>query len=117
MDGDAAQSGAFFVVGAAGRQRNQRRKKAKDLFQSDNHTASCCIAQRYNVYREYYVYSQYEKTLAPAIMTEMMIIRLEEPKDWREVEILTRGAFWNVYRPDGVAEQHSFDDCCDRQRI
>ena len=51
-------------------------------------------------------------------MTEMMIIRLEEPKDWREVEILTRGAFWNVYRPDGVAEQHSFDDdCCDRQRI
>ena len=28
-----------------------------------------------------------------------MIIRLEQPKDWREVENLTREAFWNVYRP------------------
>ena len=28
-----------------------------------------------------------------------MIIRLEQPKDWREVENLTRDAFWNVYRP------------------
>ena len=28
-----------------------------------------------------------------------MIIRLEEPKDWWEVENLTREAFWNVYRP------------------
>ena len=28
-----------------------------------------------------------------------MTIRLEEPKDWREVENLTREAFWNVYRP------------------
>ena len=28
-----------------------------------------------------------------------MIIRLEEPRDWREVENLTRESFWNVYRP------------------
>ena len=28
-----------------------------------------------------------------------MIIRLEQPKDYREVENLTREAFWNVYRP------------------
>ena len=28
-----------------------------------------------------------------------MKIRLEQPKDWREVENLTREAFWNVYRP------------------
>ena len=28
-----------------------------------------------------------------------MIIRLEIPKDYREVENLTRDAFWNVYRP------------------
>lgn len=27
------------------------------------------------------------------------IIRLEEPKDFREVENLTREAFWNVYQP------------------
>ena len=29
----------------------------------------------------------------------MMNIRLEQPKDYREVENLTREAFWNVYRP------------------
>ena len=28
-----------------------------------------------------------------------MNIRLETPRDWREVENLTREAFWNVYRP------------------
>ena len=28
----------------------------------------------------------------------MMKIRLEQPKDYREVENLTREAFWNVYR-------------------
>ena len=28
-----------------------------------------------------------------------MNIRLEETKDYREVENLTREAFWNVYRP------------------
>ena len=28
-----------------------------------------------------------------------MTIRLEQPQDWREVEDLTREAFWNVYRP------------------
>lgn len=28
-----------------------------------------------------------------------VIIRLEEPKDYREVEHLTREAFWNKYRP------------------
>ena len=34
-----------------------------------------------------------------------MIIRLEEPKDYREVENLTREAFWNVYRP-GCTEHY-----------
>ena len=29
----------------------------------------------------------------------MLSIRLEQPEDWREVENLTREAFWNVYRP------------------
>ena len=28
-----------------------------------------------------------------------MNIRLEQPADYREVENLTREAFWNVYRP------------------
>ena len=28
-----------------------------------------------------------------------MNIKLEQPQDWREVENLTREAFWNVYRP------------------
>jgi predicted N-acetyltransferase YhbS len=32
-------------------------------------------------------------------------IRLEEPKDYREVENLTREAFWNVYRP-GCTEHY-----------
>ena len=32
-----------------------------------------------------------------------MIIRQELPQDWREVENITREAFWNVYRP-GCAE-------------
>jgi len=34
-----------------------------------------------------------------------MNIRLEEPKDYREVEELTREAFWNVYRP-GCTEHY-----------
>jgi len=34
-----------------------------------------------------------------------MIIRLEEEKDWREVENLTREAFWNKYRP-GCCEHY-----------
>ena len=34
-----------------------------------------------------------------------MIIRLETPKDYREVENLTRDAFWNVYRP-GCTEHY-----------
>ena len=34
-----------------------------------------------------------------------MNIRLEEPQDWREVENLTREAFWNVYRP-GCTEHY-----------
>ena len=34
-----------------------------------------------------------------------MQIRLEEQKDWREVEILTREAFWNEYRP-GCTEHY-----------
>ena len=34
-----------------------------------------------------------------------MKIRLEQPQDYREVEILTREAFWNVYRP-GCTEHY-----------
>ena len=34
-----------------------------------------------------------------------MNIRLETPKDEREVENLTREAFWNVYRP-GCTEHY-----------
>ncbi|MBO7083639.1 MAG: N-acetyltransferase [Bacteroidales bacterium] len=34
-----------------------------------------------------------------------MNIRLEQPKDYREVEKLTREAFWNVYRP-GCTEHY-----------
>ena len=34
-----------------------------------------------------------------------MTIRLEQPKDYREVENLTREAFWNVYRP-GCTEHY-----------
>ena len=28
-----------------------------------------------------------------------ILIRRETPADYREVEVLTREAFWNVYRP------------------
>ena len=34
-----------------------------------------------------------------------MNIRLEQPNDYREVEVLTREAFWNVYRP-GCTEHY-----------
>ena len=34
-----------------------------------------------------------------------MNIRLETPADYREVENLTREAFWNVYRP-GCTEHY-----------
>ena len=34
-----------------------------------------------------------------------MNIRSEHPKDYREVENLTREAFWNVYRP-GCTEHY-----------
>ena len=34
-----------------------------------------------------------------------MTIRLEQPEDYREVENLTRNAFWNVYRP-GCTEHY-----------
>ena len=34
-----------------------------------------------------------------------MNIRLEQPKDYREVENLTREAFWNVYHP-GCTEHY-----------
>ena len=34
-----------------------------------------------------------------------MNIRLEQPNDYREVENLTREAFWNVYRP-GCTEHY-----------
>ena len=34
-----------------------------------------------------------------------MLIRLENPQDYREVENLTREAFWNVYRP-GCTEHY-----------
>ena len=35
-----------------------------------------------------------------------LTIRLETPKDYREVEELTRDAFWNVYKPG--ADEHYF---------
>ena len=35
----------------------------------------------------------------------MMNIRLEQPQDYREVENLTREAFWNIYRP-GCTEHY-----------
>ena len=34
-----------------------------------------------------------------------MVIRLEQPEDYREVENLTRESFWNVYRP-GCTEHY-----------
>ena len=34
-----------------------------------------------------------------------MTIRLEQPEDYREVENLTRNAFWNIYRP-GCTEHY-----------
>ena len=34
-----------------------------------------------------------------------MTIRLEQPRDYREVENLTREAFWNIYRP-GCTEHY-----------
>ena len=34
-----------------------------------------------------------------------MNIRFEQPNDYREVENLTRDAFWNVYRP-GCTEHY-----------
>lgn len=46
---------------------------------------------------------------------ECCTIRLELPKDWREVENLTREAFWNKYRP-GCTEHyvlHLFRDRTD----
>ena len=39
--------------------------------------------------------------------TKEMNIRLETPKDYREVENLTREAFWNVYRTDEVGKKPS----------
>ena len=44
--------------------------------------------------------------------SEELIIRVEEPRDFRAVENLTREAFWNVYRP-GCTEHyvlHSYRD-------
>lgn len=38
-------------------------------------------------------------------MERKMNIRLEQPQDYREVENLTREAFWNVYRP-GCTEHY-----------
>lgn len=38
-------------------------------------------------------------------MNKTMKIRLEQPGDYREVENLTREAFWNVYRP-GCTEHY-----------
>lgn len=32
-------------------------------------------------------------------MTGNVIIRREQPQDWRDVENLVRDSFWNVYRP------------------
>lgn len=38
-------------------------------------------------------------------MNEDCVIRLEKKDEWRDVENLTREAFWNVYRP-GCAEHY-----------
>ena len=38
-------------------------------------------------------------------MTDNYTIRLEEEKDYREVENLIRESFWNVYRP-GCSEHY-----------
>ena len=43
--------------------------------------------------------------LATSKYDRTMNIRLEQPKDYREVENLTREAFWNVYRP-GCTEHY-----------
>lgn len=40
------------------------------------------------------------------VLNSNYIIRLEEPKDFREVENLTRKAFWNVYQPG--CDEHFF---------
>ena len=37
---------------------------------------------------------------------ENLTIRLEEEKDYRAVEELTRDAFWNVYKPG--ADEHDY---------
>ena len=37
-----------------------------------------------------------------------MTIRLEQTKDFREVENLTREAFWNVYRPGCTGSRGRF---------
>ena len=37
-----------------------------------------------------------------------MNIRLETPEDYREVEELTREAFWNVYAPGFPAKEKHF---------
>lgn len=45
-----------------------------------------------------------------------MRIRLEEPKDCREVENLTREAFWNKYRP-GCMEHYVLHQYRDRPSL
>ena len=44
-------------------------------------------------------------TISESIMNQNTIIRLERESDHREVECLTREAFWNVYRP-GCTEHY-----------
>lgn len=46
-------------------------------------------------------------------MNNNYILRLEEKKDYREVENLTREAFWNVYRP-GCSEHYVLHTYRDR---
>ena len=38
-------------------------------------------------------------------MNSIFTIRVEEPRDFREVETLTRESFWNVYHP-GCTEHY-----------
>ena len=38
-------------------------------------------------------------------MNSNFTIRVEEPRDFREVETLTRESFWNVYHP-GCTEHY-----------
>ena len=66
------------------------------------------------IHAEYPIYLVHSATILTFVASNIylsktkertMNIRLEHPKDYREVENLTREAFWNVYRP-GCTEHY-----------